>query len=79
MCDLTFERGEIFYPVSGSIDWVRGDHLMVAPPFVITEKEIDDVVDVLREAVNAGTINEAVLLESSVFGPFYTIRALIAQ
>jgi len=51
VCNLTFERGVIFYPGSGSVDGVRGDHLMVAPPFVITEGEIDEVVSMLRRAV----------------------------
>jgi adenosylmethionine-8-amino-7-oxononanoate aminotransferase len=49
--DLAFERGVIFYPGSGSVDGVRGDHLLIAPPFVITEEEIDEVVSVLRKAV----------------------------
>jgi adenosylmethionine-8-amino-7-oxononanoate aminotransferase len=49
--DLAFERGVIFYPGSGSVDGARGDHLLIAPPFVITEEEIDEVVSVLRKAV----------------------------
>jgi len=49
--DLAFEQGVIFYPGSGSADGVRGDHLMVAPPFVITEEQIDTVVGVLRRAI----------------------------
>ncbi|MBU0702832.1 MAG: aminotransferase class III-fold pyridoxal phosphate-dependent enzyme [Chloroflexi bacterium] len=49
--DLAFERGVIFYPGSGSVDGVRGDHVLIAPPFVITEGEVDEMVDVLRKAV----------------------------
>ena len=49
--DLAFERGVIFYPGSGSVDGVRGDHVLIAPPFVITEREIDELVGVLRQAV----------------------------
>jgi len=49
--DLAFERGVILYPGHGCVDGVRGDHVLVAPPFVITEGEIDEVVDVLRGAV----------------------------
>lgn len=51
VCDLAFERGVIFYPGSGSVDGIQGDHLMVAPPFVITEGEIDELVSVLGETV----------------------------
>jgi adenosylmethionine-8-amino-7-oxononanoate aminotransferase len=54
VCDLAFERGVILYPGSGSVDGVRGDHLMVAPPFVITEEEIDEVARVLWEATLDG-------------------------
>ncbi|UCF27623.1 MAG: aminotransferase class III-fold pyridoxal phosphate-dependent enzyme [Chloroflexota bacterium] len=49
--DLAFERGVIFYPGSGSVDGVRGDHLLIAPPFIITESEIDVMVGLLREVV----------------------------
>jgi adenosylmethionine-8-amino-7-oxononanoate aminotransferase len=49
--DLAFERGLIVYPGSGCVDGVMGDHLMIAPPFVITEGQIDDVVSQLQEAI----------------------------
>jgi adenosylmethionine-8-amino-7-oxononanoate aminotransferase len=51
VCDLAFERGVIFYPGSGSVDGVRGDHLLIAPPYVITEEEIDEMVGVLRGVI----------------------------
>jgi len=49
--DLAFERGVIFYPVGGCVDGERGDHVLIAPPFVISKEEIDEVVDVLRGVV----------------------------
>ena len=49
--DLAFERGVIFYPGAGSVDGLRGDHLLIAPPFVITEGEIDEMVNVLQGAI----------------------------
>jgi adenosylmethionine-8-amino-7-oxononanoate aminotransferase len=51
VCDLAFERGVIFYPGSGCVDGVRGDHLMVAPPFMISEEAIDTVIEVLRSVI----------------------------
>jgi adenosylmethionine-8-amino-7-oxononanoate aminotransferase len=51
ICDLTFERGVILYPGAGSADGAAGDHLLVAPPFVIGEGEIDEVVVVLQGAI----------------------------
>lgn len=49
--DLAFEKGIIFYPGSGSVDGKRGDHLLIAPPFVIAEDEIDEVIAVLKRVV----------------------------
>jgi adenosylmethionine-8-amino-7-oxononanoate aminotransferase len=51
VCDLAFERGAIFYPGSGSVDGVAGDHLMVAPPFVITKEQIDEIVSLLHNSI----------------------------
>jgi adenosylmethionine-8-amino-7-oxononanoate aminotransferase len=52
VCDLAFERGLILYPGHGGVDGTAGDHLMVAPPFVIAEQEIDQVAQVLRETIS---------------------------
>lgn len=51
VCGRCMELGVLLYPGHGSVDGRRGDHLMVAPPFVVTEGEIDLVVNVLRQAV----------------------------
>lgn len=37
--------------VSGSADGILGDALQIAPPFIITEEEIDQVVAMLQEAI----------------------------
>lgn len=50
ICDRAFEHGLILYPGHGGADGIRGDHFMVAPPFVITEAQIDELVDRLAEA-----------------------------
>ena len=31
-------RGLMCYPMGGTIDGVRGDHVLLAPPFIIEEK-----------------------------------------
>jgi len=49
ICDRAFERGLILYPGHGGADGVRGDHLMVAPPFVISEAQTDELVDCLHQ------------------------------
>jgi len=51
VCDRAFERGLIVYHGAGSVDGTAGDHLMVAPPFVISLAEVEEVVSLLRQAI----------------------------
>ncbi len=44
-----FQKGLITYPGGGGADGVNGDHLLLAPPLIITEKEIDSMVSILDE------------------------------
>ena len=44
-------RGVMTYPVRGTVDGLSGEHIMLAPPFVITEPELDVVVEQLAEAI----------------------------
>lgn len=43
--------GLLVYPGAGSIDGVKGEHIIVAPPFTITEAEMDELVVRLGQAV----------------------------
>lgn len=40
------------YPGSGTIDGTRGDHVLLAPPFIATAQDIAVIVDRLGEAVD---------------------------
>jgi adenosylmethionine-8-amino-7-oxononanoate aminotransferase len=44
------KRGLLVYPMQGSVDGLSGDHLLLAPPAVITKDQITWAVDHLREA-----------------------------
>jgi adenosylmethionine-8-amino-7-oxononanoate aminotransferase len=46
-----FEKGLITYPGGGGADGVRGDHILLAPPFIITEEQIDRLVGILDDAI----------------------------
>lgn len=48
-------RGLMVYPMGGTADGERGDHVLIAPPFIINATEIDLIVDRLGEAVDAAT------------------------
>ena len=45
------DEGLIVYPAGGTVDGRRGDHVLIAPPFIIEEAEISDLVARLARAV----------------------------
>jgi adenosylmethionine-8-amino-7-oxononanoate aminotransferase len=47
------QRGLICYPMGGTIDGERGDHVLLAPPFIVTSKQVDMIVDRLAGAIDA--------------------------
>jgi adenosylmethionine-8-amino-7-oxononanoate aminotransferase len=51
VCERCMEMGVLFYPGHGGVDGVHGDHLMVAPPYVVTVQQIDTMVETLRQAI----------------------------
>jgi len=48
-----FEAGLICYPMPGTRDGRHGDHILLAPPFVIEESQIDELTDKLSIAIAA--------------------------
>ncbi len=54
------ERGLICYPGGGTIDGARGDHVLLAPPFIIERHHIDTIVDRLGGAIDAALASAAV-------------------
>jgi len=48
-----FDQGLICYPMSGTRDGVNGDHILLAPPFIIEEDQIDEVVTKLDTAISS--------------------------
>lgn len=47
------DEGLLVYPGSGFLDGLQGDHVMVAPPFVISEAEMEDLFNRLERALAA--------------------------
>ena len=45
-----FEAGLICYPMGGTIDGVRGDHVLLAPPFILDDAQIGEIVEKLSHA-----------------------------
>jgi adenosylmethionine-8-amino-7-oxononanoate aminotransferase len=48
-------RGLMVYPMGGTIDGRRGDHVLLAPPFIVTDSELGEIVERLAAAVDATT------------------------
>jgi adenosylmethionine-8-amino-7-oxononanoate aminotransferase len=44
--------GVAIYPSGGTIDGVRGDHILIAPPYITTFEEIDEIVARLARAID---------------------------
>jgi len=49
--DATFENGLICYPSGGTADGIKGDHVLLAPPFIISEPQLDELVDKLDKSL----------------------------
>jgi len=52
LSDLAFEKGLHILTGFGNVDGVSGDHVLIAPPFIISEKEMDELVAILKETVS---------------------------
>ncbi|HEX6156886.1 MAG TPA: aspartate aminotransferase family protein [Burkholderiales bacterium] len=46
------EAGLMCYPMGGAIDGVQGDHVLLAPPFIVDETRLDELVDKLAIAIS---------------------------
>jgi adenosylmethionine-8-amino-7-oxononanoate aminotransferase len=57
------KRGLLCYPGGGTIDGDRGDHILLAPPYITSRAELDFAVDTLAAAIDASIagVSEVVL------------------
>jgi len=46
-------QGLLVYPMGGTIDGAMGDHVLLAPPFIVTDAELDVIVERLEAALGA--------------------------
>ena len=44
-------NGLICYPTGGNVDGVRGDQIIVSPPYIATRAELDEIVDKLAKSL----------------------------
>jgi len=46
-------RGLMVYPMGGTIDGRHGDHVLLAPPFIVSDDELDQLTERLAGAIDA--------------------------
>jgi adenosylmethionine-8-amino-7-oxononanoate aminotransferase len=47
------KAGLLCYPMGGTLDGERGDHVLLAPPFIVEERQLDELVSKLAGALDA--------------------------
>ncbi len=45
-------NGLMIYPMGGTIDGRQGDHVLLAPPYIVTHQHIDQIVDLLAQSID---------------------------
>jgi adenosylmethionine-8-amino-7-oxononanoate aminotransferase len=45
-------QGLMVYPMGGTVDGRQGDHVLLAPPFIISDSDIDQLVDRLDRSIH---------------------------
>ncbi|WNC16907.1 aspartate aminotransferase family protein [Brevibacillus brevis] len=48
-----FEKGLLVYPAVGGLEGIAGDSVIIAPPLTITKAEIDELIGLLKGAVES--------------------------
>lgn len=46
------QEGLLCYPMGGTLDGRRGDHILLAPPFILEEAQLDELVDKLQRTID---------------------------
>jgi len=50
------DRGLICYPMGGTADGRNGDHILLAPPFIIDDAQVHEIVDKLAAGLDAALV-----------------------
>jgi len=51
IAEIALEEGLVVYPGGGTVDGIRGDHFLLAPPLIISEAETDTLFEKLERAI----------------------------
>jgi adenosylmethionine-8-amino-7-oxononanoate aminotransferase len=48
---MALDEGMICYPSAGAADGISGDHVVIAPPYIVTSEEVAEIVERLDRAI----------------------------
>jgi hypothetical protein len=48
-----FANGLMVYPMGGTVDGQNGDHVLIAPPFILEEAQIGEIIEKLGPAMES--------------------------
>jgi adenosylmethionine-8-amino-7-oxononanoate aminotransferase len=51
--EITFERGLVTYPCTGTVRGMAGDTILMAPPLITTTAQIDEIMVILHDSMRA--------------------------
>jgi adenosylmethionine-8-amino-7-oxononanoate aminotransferase len=51
VAEAAMEAGVVTYPIQGCVDGDRGDHILLAPPFIIDSREIKSLAEAMETAI----------------------------
>jgi len=51
IADIAFSKGLVTGAGKGGIDGILGEHIVLAPPFICTKSELDEIIDIMRESI----------------------------
>lgn len=46
------DMGLICYPMQGTVNGILGDHILIAPPFIINQNEMDELCEKLKKTID---------------------------
>jgi len=47
------QNGLMCYPMAGTIDGINGHHILLAPPYIVTESQLDELVEKLQKSLQS--------------------------
>jgi len=50
--EITLKNGLSIYPIHAFLDGIRGDHIQVSPPYIVTTSQLDEIVTILDRSLD---------------------------